>query len=71
MAKDGAGTDILRNYPPVLNTEQVCEVLHINRKTLYKMIDEGVLPGTKSGKGYKIARANVVALLNRKGGGKK
>ena len=40
---------------PALTTKQVCEILGINRKTLYKMIANGEIPGVKSGKGYKVS----------------
>ena len=65
MAVKKAGAGILDDYPLVLTTQQVCEILHINRKTLYKMIETGVLPGKKSGKGYKITRDTVIAHLTK------
>ena len=63
--------DGLQGYPPVLDSRQACEILRINRKTLYKMIEDGVIPGSKSGRGYKIAKENITAFLNQKGGEKK
>lgn len=59
-----SGIAVLEDYPLVLTTEQVCEILQINRKTLYKMVESGILPGRKSGKGYKISRDQVIAHLN-------
>ena len=67
MAAGKENANALRDYPPVLDTRQVCEILHINRKTLYKMIEAGVIPGSKSGRGYRVTRENIIAHLNRKG----
>lgn len=65
LANDKAGAATLDGYSPVLTTDQVCSILRINRKTLYKLIANGEIPGRKSGKGYKITKEAVIAHLNR------
>ena len=70
---DGGHTisDPLRGYPPMMKTGQVCDVLQINRKTLYKLIKSGKIVGMISGKGYKVSKNNVMAYMNGKGGEKR
>lgn len=55
------------NCSQALTTEQVCAILRINRKTLYKMIARGEISGAKSGKGYKVSPDTVAEFLKGKG----
>ena len=55
----------LGDYPPVLSVEQVCEILHIHRKTCYKMIRDGTIPAVKLGHLYRVSKENVISYLNR------
>ena len=48
----------------MMKTGQVCEALQINRKTLYKLIEQGKIVGVLSGKGYKVSKENVRAYMN-------
>ena len=56
--------DSLEKYPPMMKTGQVCEALQINRKTLYKLIEQGKIVGVISGRGYKVSKENVRAYMN-------
>lgn len=44
----------LKQYPDLLNTKEVCEILRISSKTAYKMIHDGEI------KSFCIARKTLV-----------
>jgi excisionase family DNA binding protein len=50
----------------LLTTHQVRALLHIDRTTVYRMVDCGQLPAGWVGKQWRFARSNVEALLHRK-----
>lgn len=64
MGGKNTAADPLKEYPPMMKTEQVCDVLQINRKTLYKLIERGDITGMIAGKGYKVSKENVRAYMN-------
>ncbi|MCL6620465.1 MAG: helix-turn-helix domain-containing protein [Syntrophobacterales bacterium] len=44
--------------------DEVAEILCLSRRTVYRMIKDGRLPGTRFGSGpWRIARENILALL--------
>ena len=51
----------------ILTTEEVCKLLRISRQTVYKLVDQGKLPGTKVGQSYKFLKSELIGFL--KGGG--
>ena len=55
---------VLKDYPDVMNSHQVCEVLRISKKTLYKLIREGDLDCLKIGREYKIPKVTLMKLIN-------
>ena len=54
---------MLREYPDVMNMEQVCRVLGISTKTGYKLIIEGQLRCLKVGRTYRIPKAHLFSYL--------
>ena len=54
---------VMHDYPDVMTTHMVCKALHINRKTVYRLVASGELPGAMPGKGYRISKANVLNYL--------
>ena len=55
---------MLKNYPDVLNVEQMCEILGgINIKTGYKILKEKKIESIKVGRAYLITKINVVDFL--------
>jgi len=50
----------------VLTTGEACKLLRISRQTLYKLVDQGRLPGAKIGQSYKFLKSELVRFL--KGG---
>jgi len=53
------------NYPAVLNTRQVCEILQVTRHTLYKLVAVGTLsPMPLRGiKSHRFSRDAVTAII--------
>jgi len=55
---------MLKNYPNILGVNDVSQILCVNPKTVYKLLNEGVLLSIRVGRLYKIPKWNVVKLLN-------
>ena len=47
----------------VLTTEEVCKLLKISRQTIYKLVEQGKLPGTKVGQSYKFLKSELIECL--------
>lgn len=52
-----------REYPDILNTEQVSEILHISLKTVYQLIKQGKIKGILVGKHYCIPKISIIYYL--------
>lgn len=55
---------ILKNYPDVMNIEQMCEVLGISTKTGYRLLKEGQIESLKVGRSYRITKVKILQYLN-------
>jgi excisionase family DNA binding protein len=55
-----------RDLPLVLTTEQAAAVLQLNRRTVSNMLDRGELQGVKIGKEWRVSRAEVRGLVERR-----
>ena len=47
----------------VLTTEEASKFLRISRQTLYKLIEQGKIPGMKVGQGYKFLKSDLISSL--------
>lgn len=47
----------------VLNVDQVAELVHMHRETVYTLIERGEIPAVKVGRRWRIRRQDVEALL--------
>ena len=47
-----------------LTTRQVLDILKVDRITIYRMLNDGRLKGTKIGQQWRFSRAEVESLLN-------
>lgn len=54
---------MLENYNDILEVKQICEILKINRGTAYKLLNSGVIPYRRIGKGYKIPKEMLIRYL--------
>ena len=48
----------------VYNTNQVCNILHKHRETIYRMVKEGRLPGYKNGRDLIFYEDELLEWLN-------
>lgn len=53
----------LRDFPDILNVNQLCEVLGISTKTGYKLLREGTISALKVGRTYRIPKIHVLTYL--------
>ena len=55
---------MLKNYPDVLNVEQMCEVLGgISTKTGYKILKGNQIKSVRVGRAYLITKIDVIDFL--------
>lgn len=55
---------MLRDYPDVLNSEQVAEVLGISRKSVYRLLRERTIGSKRIGSKYIIPKRCLVDYLD-------
>ena len=53
--------------PDVMTIEQLCSYLQLSRSTLYKLAQEGKVPGQKVGKHWRFRKAAVDRWLEESG----
>ena len=58
---------MLKEYPDVLNIEQMCEVLGISKKTGYKLLQSNIITSMKVGRTYRIPKIHLIAYLRASG----
>ena len=54
---------MFENYPDVVSVQQIQEMLHISRPTVYDLLRENILPHRKIGKKYIIPKWGVKEYL--------
>jgi len=50
----------------VLTPAQVASLLQIHVKTVYRLADEGVIPGTKIGRSWRFNKDSILEMLTTK-----
>ena len=55
---------MLKDYPDVLNIGEMCAVLNVSSKTVYKLLKEGKISSIKVGRSYRIPKVHVLTYLN-------
>ena len=53
----------LRDFPDVMNIDQMCEILGISTKTGYRLLREGTITSLKVGRTYRIPKVHVLTYL--------
>ena len=53
----------LKDYPDVLNIEQLSEVLGISTKTGYRLLREGTINSIRVGRTYRIPKVYLLSYL--------
>lgn len=54
---------MLRDYPDVLNIDQMCDILSISTKTGYTLLKNGKVQHLKIGRSYRIPKAHLLTYL--------
>ena len=54
---------MLRDYPDVLNIEQMCDILSVSTKTGYTLLKKGKVQHLKVGRSYRIPKALLLTYL--------
>ena len=55
-----------KQAPDVMTLNEVAEYLRIPRSTVYKLVQEGRIPGQKVGRQWRFRRETVQAWLDRR-----
>ena len=53
----------LKNYPDVMDIEQMCQILSVSVKTGYKLIREGKVSALRIGRSFRITKVNIKNYL--------
>ena len=54
---------MFENYPDVISINDVCQMLHLSKRTVYSLIHTGQLPAKKIGRIYRIRKADVTHFM--------
>jgi excisionase family DNA binding protein len=54
---------ILREYPDILDVEQLSLILSVSKKTAYGVLKRGDIDSLKVGREYKIPKINILKYL--------
>ena len=54
---------MLKDYPDVMNIDQMCEILGVSTKTGYKLLKNGDVTYIKIGRNYRIPKAHIISYL--------
>lgn len=57
--------NIFINYPDIVSTKQMQEMLHIGRNTAYKLLEGNAVSSIKIGRTHKILKASIIEYLNK------
>ena len=55
---------MLKEYPDVMNIEQMCEVLGVSTKTGYRILRDRKICSLKVGRAYRIPKAHLFTYLS-------
>ena len=55
--------DLLNDYPPILNINEVAEILGVTPNTIRKLVKNNSIHAVKVGKRYKITKTKLLNYL--------
>jgi len=55
---------MLREYPDVMNINEMCSILNVSTKTGYQLLKAGKIQSLKVGRSYRIPKAHVLHYLS-------
>ena len=62
-------TQLFQNYPDVVSTLQLCEMLGVSERTVYRLLVTNQIKHFKVGRAYRIPKVNVFAFMASESGG--
>lgn len=54
---------MLKDYPDILNINEMCDVLGVSTKTGYRLLREGQIIAMKVGRTYRIPKVHLLKYL--------
>ncbi len=57
-------TELLKDYPEIMNVSTVAKILHVTPKTIRKHVEKEEIPAIKIGKIYRIPKEWLLSYLN-------
>ena len=63
MNQQEAYRTVFKDYPDILDVEQMSKLLSISKKTAYRLLKEGAVASLKIGREYKIPKVNIIRYL--------
>jgi len=54
---------MFKNYPDLLNVDELIDVLKISKKTVYKLLKDNKIKHIKTGREYRIPKVYVIDYL--------
>lgn len=63
MNQQEAYKTIFREYPDILDVEQMSKLLSVSKKTAYRLLKQGAVDSLKVGREYKIPKVNIIKYL--------
>lgn len=55
--------NVFKKFPDVLSVNQLCEVLHLSKPSVYKLLESGELKSLRVGAKYKIPKVYVMEYM--------
>ena len=53
----------IKDYPDILDVSQMAQLLHVSKKTAYKILGENRIHCLRIGRQYRIPKANIMRYL--------
>lgn len=66
LAETAVSTSCLRNFADMLTTQEVCELFHVSRPTIYHLVANHELTAIRIGSKNLYPKASVKALIEKR-----
>lgn len=63
LSSKDAYSVMLKEYPDVLDINQMCDILGVSTKTGYKILKAGTINSLKIGRTYRIPKVHIISFL--------
>ena len=60
---------LFQNYPAVVSPMQLCEMLGVSERTVYRLLVSNQIKHFKVGRAYRIPKVNVFAFMENESNG--